>query len=333
MFWALIGAGVFTYGVIYLVALCLVDSDLNLAFLERFGKSISRIKGKVVFITGASSGIGEYTAYALAKHGVKLVLAARRRNELERVKRKCLELSNGSLIDSDVLVIAMDMCDLVSHKMHFQNAIRHFGHVDVLFNNAGRSQRAMWENIDITVDKDLFELNVFSVINLSRVALEHFNQRGEGHVAVTSSLAGVIGVAYSGSYTGAKHAIHGYMNSLRNEKMGKRITVSLFCPGPVFTNFLQESFTDKPGEKYGITTQPTDRRLTAERCGQLCAIGIANKIKEGWMAMFPLMPITYCAVYFPLIFHLGVKILGPEKMFKLRDSKAPQLSSVEVQHI
>lgn len=100
------------------------------------------------------------------------------------------------------------MTDIQSQRKHFLHAVRHFGSVDVLVNNAGRSQRAMWADTELSVDKELFELNVFSVINLTRVALEHFRARGVGHVAVVSSLAGVIGVPYSGSYTGSKHAIH-----------------------------------------------------------------------------------------------------------------------------
>ena len=75
-------------------------------------------------------------------------------------------------------------------------------------NNAGRSQRAVWEDIDITVDKEAFDLNTFSVVSLSRLAVKHFNRQGGGQIAVTSSLAGIMGVPFSGSYTGSKHAIH-----------------------------------------------------------------------------------------------------------------------------
>lgn len=102
----------------------------------------------------------------------------------------------------------MDVLDIPSHKMHFQHAVRHFGSVDVLINNAGRSQRALWDKTELAVDKQLFELNVFSVVNLTRVALEHFNKKGGGHVAVVSSIAGVIAVPFSGTYIGSKHAIH-----------------------------------------------------------------------------------------------------------------------------
>lgn len=74
--------------------------------------------------------------------------------------------------------------------------------------NAGRSQRANWENIDIKVDKEAFDLNVFSIVNLTRVVLKYFLQQGKGHVAVNSSIAGIMGVPFSASYTGSKHALH-----------------------------------------------------------------------------------------------------------------------------
>lgn len=321
MFFTIIGIGVVLYGCFYTLATTILDCDVQLGFLDKFGKSPRRLKGKVVFITGASSGIGEHTAYALAKAGAKLVLTARRNLELQRVKQKCIVLSNGQLEDKDVLVIPMDLLDVNSHKMHFQHAVRHFGTVDILINNAGRSQRAMWDNIELAVDKQMFELNVFSVVSLSRVALEHFNKKGQGHIAVVSSLAGVIGVPFSGTYTGSKHAIHGYFNSLGVEKSGQNIHVSLLCPGPTFSNFLSEAFTEKDGEKFHGSVQATDKRMTAERCGHLNAVAIANKVSEAWMGLFPVVTLTYIAVYFPILFKIALKTVGPKKLFKLRDSK------------
>ncbi|CAH1132539.1 unnamed protein product [Ceutorhynchus assimilis] len=325
-FLSTIGAAVIVYGGFYVLSVTIFDCDVLLGFLEKFGKSPRRLKGKVVFITGASSGIGEHTAYALAKVGAKLVLTARRNLELQRVKQQCIAVSKGLLEDKDVLVIPMDVLDLSSHKMHFQHAVRHFGHVDILINNAGRSQRALWDSTDLAVDKQLFDLNVFSVLNLTRTALEHFNKRRQGHVAVVSSLAGVIGVPFSGTYTGSKHAIHGYFNSLRNEKLTSNIHVTLLCPGPTFTNFLNEAFTEKDGEKFHGSTQPTDKRMTSERCGYLNTVAIVNKVNEAWIGIFPTIPMTYVAVYFPILYNLAVKIIGPNKIFKFRDSKEFQAS-------
>lgn len=116
--------------------------------------------------------------------------------------------SGGLLKDSDILAIQMDVTDLPSQQRHFDHAVRYFGTVDVLVNNAGRSQRALWENIDISVDKQMFELNVFATLHLSRIAVRYFNTRGGGHIAVTSSVTGIVGVPFSATYTGSKHALH-----------------------------------------------------------------------------------------------------------------------------
>lgn len=102
----------------------------------------------------------------------------------------------------------MDVTEFESHRKYFQHAVNHFGQVDILLNNAGRSQRAQWETIELDVDKQMFDLNVFGVVNLSRVAIEYFNKVGGGHIAVMSSLAGVIPAPFSTTYTASKFAIH-----------------------------------------------------------------------------------------------------------------------------
>ncbi|ENN76051.1 hypothetical protein YQE_07424, partial [Dendroctonus ponderosae] len=235
--------------------------------------------------------------------------------------RRISAVSLGQLADKDVLVIPMDVLDLASHKAHFQYALRHFGTVDVLVNNAGRSQRALFDDTDLAVDRQVFELNVFAVINLTRVALAHFSQKGQGHVVVVSSVAGVLDVPFSASYTASKHALHGYLNSLRVEKSRKNIHVTLLCPGPVFTNFLSEAFTDKDGEKLDGSTRSTDKRMSAQRCGQLNAVAIANKVSEAWIARFPMVPMVYIGVYFPILLKVALRLVGPEKLFAARDSK------------
>lgn len=161
----------------------------------------------MVWITGASSGIGKSLGIVLARHGVKLCLSARREDELEKVKLECL--AGSSLKPADILVLKMDMLQTDKHEDYFDQVIKHFGQVDVLVNNAGRSQRALWQNIELQVDRELFDLDVFSIVNLTRVYVRYVEKNKlEGHVAVTSSTAGLLGVPNSCSYVGAKHAIH-----------------------------------------------------------------------------------------------------------------------------
>jgi dehydrogenase/reductase SDR family member 7 len=122
-------------------------------------------------------------------------------------------LSKGQLKSEDILVLPLDLLKFAFHQDCFNRVISHFQTLDVLVNNAGRSQRADWAKIDINVDRELFELNVFSVIHLSRLVVNYFDQNKiNGQIAVTSSTAGLIGAPNSGSYTGAKHALHVNLN-------------------------------------------------------------------------------------------------------------------------
>lgn len=166
---------------------------------------LDTLRGKVVWITGASSGIGKQLAIELAKHHVKLCISARSSDRLQAVKEECLKQSK-LLRPNDIFVLKMDMLDIDQHQRYFDTVVNHFGGLDILVNNAGRSQRASFEEIDLSVDRELFELDVFSIVNLTRIYVRHC--KGRGHVAVTSSSVGLISVPNSASYTAAKHAIH-----------------------------------------------------------------------------------------------------------------------------
>ncbi|XP_014471598.1 PREDICTED: dehydrogenase/reductase SDR family member 7 [Dinoponera quadriceps] len=317
---SIIGLLVLAYYFVYVVCAFVLDCNVELALKEKFGRPVSDLKGKKVWITGASSGIGEELAYVLAEVGCKLILSARRIAELERVKKKCLQI-NKNLSDDDVEVYPLDMLNFNLHKEAFQHVIDKFGQLDILVNNAGRSQRAKWENIEVNVDRDMFELDVFSVLSLSRMAVKHFLQMGQGHLVVTSSIAGILPIPLSASYCGAKHALHGYFNSLLMEHSDKNINITIVCPGPVQTNFLAECFTDTPGEKYGIKTVVDNSKVSVERCAELMGIAIANKLNEVWIAKTPAMRLIYAQYCFPNVFPWLLRSLGPKYLMKVRDAK------------
>ncbi|XP_070149109.1 dehydrogenase/reductase SDR family member 7 [Polyergus mexicanus] len=320
-FLATVGLLTLLYYLAYLIFPFILDCDLLLAFKEIFGKPVVSLKGKVVWITGASSGIGEQLAYVLAKAGCKLILSARRIDELEKVKRKCLE-ENEHLSDEDVEVHPLDLLNLDLQKA-FQHVIEKFGKLDILVNNAGRSQRAQWENIEIAVDKEMFELNVFSIVSLSRLAVKHFLQTGKGQIVINSSVAGFLPVVRSGTYCGTKHALHGYFKSLLLDHHDKHIDVTIVCPGPVQTNFLAESFTEKSGEKYGINAEMAKNKISAERCATLMGVAIANKLDEVWIAKPTALQLMYIVYCFPNFGKWLAKTLGTRYLMKLRDAKVP----------
>lgn len=318
---SIIGLLILLYYCVYILCSFILDCDIALAVKEKFGKSVSSLKGKKVWIVGASSGIGEELAYVLAEAGCKLVLSARRIGELERVKKKCLD-TNSSLCNNDVEVYPLDVLNFDLHRKAFKHVIDKFGELDILVNNAGRSQRAQWENIDIEVDKDMFNLDVFSILSLSRIALKYFLQMGKGHIVVTSSVTGIISIPFSASYCGAKHALHGYFNTLLIEQNDKNIDITMVCPGPVQTNFLTECFTDTPGEKYGVDTAIDHNKMSVRRCAILMGVAIANKMNEVWIAKSSILRILYGCYCFPNIMSWLIKgIMGTKYIMKLRDSE------------
>ncbi|XP_018392842.1 PREDICTED: dehydrogenase/reductase SDR family member 7 [Cyphomyrmex costatus] len=317
----IIGLLFVVYYSIYLIFPFFLDCDILLAFKEKYGKPVSSLKGKTVWITGASAGIGEQLAYVLAKADCKLILSARRVAELERVKKKCLE-ENRNLTDNDVEAYSMDMLDLDLHEKAFEHVINKFGKLDILVNNAGRSQRAKWENIEIAVDKEMFNLNVFSIMSLSRLVIKYFLKVGEGQIVTTSSLAGILPVPMSATYCGTKHALHGYFRPLFLEYPDKHISVTMVCPGPVQTEFLAKSFTEKSGETYGVTTDVSRSKVSAERCATLMGVAIANELDEVWIATASSLRIVYLSYCFPNFAKWFVKNLGMKYLLKLRDANA-----------
>ncbi|XP_065201278.1 dehydrogenase/reductase SDR family member 7 [Planococcus citri] len=315
-----IGAAFLLYVFSYTAILLVSDCDVRLLFASIFGRrKLREFKGKVVWITGASSGIGEYIAVALASHGAKLVLTARNEVELQRVKTRCLE--SGKLSPEDVLVLPMDITDVSRHQSSFDKVLQHFNQVDILINNAGRSQRATWEQIELQVDREMFELNVFSNVNLSRMVSKYFLEGKGGHIVLTSSIAGLMPVPFSPTYSATKFALHGYYGSLFREKAGKNIKVTILCPGPVFSNLLPACFTNVAGEKFGETHSSNDSRMTTERCAFLSIIAIANNLYEVWMAKFPLLFITYLGVYCPNFSLWMFKRVGTNMVQRLRDNR------------
>jgi len=297
----------------------LYDADMTTIFCEKFGRDVSKeMNGKVVWITGASTGIGAALAIEAVKKGAKIAISARREQLLESIKEKCVQQGGKS---SDILVLPLDMCDFPSHQSSFQKILTKFGKLDILINNAGRSQRARWEHTSIEVDQDLFNLNVFSVVNLTRTVLPHMLANKSGTVAVMSSSAGKAGVPFSGTYTGSKHAVHGYFESLRSEKVGTGLEVCMLCPGPTFSNLLEVASTETLGEKFGESMNASDKRMTAERCAELSFIAIANNVAESWICFKPVLLLMYGSQYLPSLSKSVMKVLGPKFLAKVRDSR------------
>ncbi|EFX85472.1 hypothetical protein DAPPUDRAFT_187647 [Daphnia pulex] len=305
--------------VLLLILIFFSDGDLTLMFLEKIGTRLSSARGKVYWVVGASSGIGKELAFQLAAHGAKLVISARRETELKAVKAGCLAIGkNAGLVESDVLILPFDVTKVDSHKHYFDLVIRHFGTLDVLINNSGRSQKAEFQNIKLKVDKELFKTNVFGLVNLTRVVLPHFLAKSKGHIVVTSSCAGKFGAPLSSSYNATKHALHGYFETARSELAPKGISITMICPGMVHSDILTACATENPGEQLGGKIGADEKRMKTERCAKLCAVAIVNKLDEVWISLNPVLFFLYVSQYAPTIARAFLSRYGVQAAIKTR---------------
>jgi short-subunit dehydrogenase len=195
---------------------------------------MSPINNKIVWITGASSGIGEALAYELASKKCKLILSARNLDLLEKVKFQCA---------TEVVLLPFDLSDYENAKSNVQKAITAFGKIDVLINNGGISQRSLIIDTDFSVDKKLIEVDYLGTIAITKALLPHFISNKAGHFVTITSLMGKFGTPFRSGYCAAKHALHGYFDVLRMEHQKDNIKVTLICPGFVQTNVAKNALT------------------------------------------------------------------------------------------
>lgn len=195
---------------------------------------MSRIKDKIIWITGASSGIGEALAYAFNDLGGRVILSARTMTKLEEVARKCR-------YSDKVRCLELDLMKSEEMKGKVEEAIAYFGRIDILINNAGISQRSLILDTELGVYKRLMDVNYLGTIALSKALLPHFVNQKYGHFVTVTSLMGKFGSPLRSGYCAAKHALHGFFDVLRMEHEKDGIKVTLACPGFVQTDIAKNA--------------------------------------------------------------------------------------------
>ena len=198
------------------------------------------LAGKVVWITGASSGIGEAMAIVASRRGAKLVLSSRRASELERVKALCAD-------PAKVAVHPLDLTQMPDPAAVASGAEAFFGPVDVLVNNAGISQRSRVVDTAMDVYRRILELDFFSTVALTKAVLPGMIQRRRGHIVVVSSVVGYISSPLRSGDAAAKHALHGFYEALAAECWRDEVRVTLVCPGLIRTNVSINAVTGSGG--------------------------------------------------------------------------------------
>ncbi len=205
---------------------------------------------KIIWITGASSGIGEALTRAYAQRSVTIIISSRSEHELKRVQDS---LKN---CPAKIIVLPLDLEKYEELPAKVTQALTHVPHIDLLINNGGISQRSLAKDTIISVDQRLMTVNYLGTVALTKAILPHMIKRKSGHIATVTSLVGKFGTPLRSSYSAAKHALHGFFDSLRAELYLDNIQVSLVCPGFIKTNVSLNALTadGKKQEKMDETT-------------------------------------------------------------------------------
>lgn len=230
------------------------------------------MKDKVIWITGASSGIGEALVYAYSQLGAKLIISSRNRDELFRVKSGCQNKIN-------VHVLSLDLENTAGLADKATEAIRIFGKIDLLINSGGISQRGLALATDLAVEQRLMNVNFWGTVALSKAVLPVMLANGGGHIVCISSLVGKFGTPLRSAYSASKHALHGYFDSLRAELYDQGIHITLVCPGFIKTNVTLNALTAS-GSPQGTMDEAQAAGMLPETCAQLIVNAVKLKKEE-----------------------------------------------------
>jgi short-subunit dehydrogenase len=250
-------------------------------------------ENKVIWITGASSGIGKALAIQFSGFKIRLILSSRNKKELLSVRSKCQNPEN-------VKVLAFDLLDTDRSEAVVSDALALFNGIDILVNNAGISQRSMAAVTGPEVDRMLFNVNFFGTVALTKALLPHLKSKQCGQVVVISSVVGKIGTPLRSSYAASKHALHGFFDSLRAEIYQDNIGVTIICPGFVNTNISVNALT-ADGSPQGTKDQATARGLSPEKFAKKAIKAIAGGRQEVVIAGYQEKSAVYLKRFFPLV--------------------------------
>jgi len=252
-------------------------------------------KNKIVWITGASSGIGEALVYELAKQNAIIIISSNQENELKRVK------DNVEKNGAQCFIHFLDITDIEGISQATNQIINQFGKIDVLINNAGISQRSLIVETSIDLDRKIMEINYFGTIALTKAVLPYMIKQNSGYIAVTSSISGKFGFPLRSAYSAAKHALHGFFETLRSEVYNHNIKVLIAFPGRVQTNISLHALT-KDGTAHGEMDKGQAGGITSEKCAKQYLKAIEKDKKEVLIGSVELL-MVYIHKFFPNLFY------------------------------
>ncbi len=322
---------------ILLIALSLAvpDANTSLFIYDKLFANESRLQnkfsGKRIWITGASSGIGEELAKQLYKYGANLIISGRRESELNRVKSLCegsIDNNRSSAKNpNNIAVLAFDVTD--SDEMISEiatNASDNFNGIDILILNAGAGQLTPAVDASFSNTRKLMEVNYMGPVRVAMEVLKNekwdTQQGGEkGHIVVTSSVASKMALPLGTSYAASKFAVHGYFTSLRSE-CAQWLRIDLPCPGPIATAFHDKAIDMKKTSDSNENDDDSELKMPVERCAKLIISGMLGPemlMQETWISRQPALAFLYLNRNFPRICNSLLCLIGPLRIKAFRE--------------
>jgi dehydrogenase/reductase SDR family member 7B len=234
---------------------------------------LMQFEGKTIWITGASSGIGEAVALELAQFSPRLILSGRNQEALEGLATTCRERGAGCEI------LPFDLGDPAEVEKAADYIIASYPRIDALLHFGGISQRSFASDTLIEVDRRIMEVNFFSTVILTKKLLPSMIRQRSGHIAVTSSIVGKFGISYRSAYSASKHALHGYFESVRAENAKHGIGITVIIPGRIHTAISLNAL-DGHGDKYGKMDAGQAGGMSAEDAARIIIRGLRRNNKE-----------------------------------------------------
>ncbi len=255
---------------------------------------MSILNEKVIWITGASSGIGEALVYVCANEGAKLVLSARREEELKRVA------NNSKLDANNILILPLDLEHTENIDEKVNQVIQKFGRIDVLINNSGMGHRTKVVNTPTAIDRRVMEVNFFGTINLTKAVARLMQKQKSGKLVVITSIMGKYGLPLYATYSASKHALFGFFESLRQELYNDNVSVLIATPGFINTD-VSTKLLKEDGTPYGIKSDAQEKGMSANDCAKGIVKAIKNNRDHKYIGNYEIFSV-YVKQFFPKMF-------------------------------
>ncbi len=252
-------------------------------------------QNKVVWVTGASSGIGLALVEMLSRQKARLIITSSNKTRLEAAATLC---------KNNRTACEMLPCDLSDNKevsLLAKKALQIFGRIDVLILNAGKSQRGPAIDTHIDVDRLLMELDYFSNVIITKGVLQHMKENGGGHIAITSSITGKFGFPLRSAYAAAKHALHGFFETLGMEERNNNIFVTIVCPGRINTPISYSALLPD-GQAYNIQDEGQKKGMSVSVCAGKYLRAVEKKKREVYIGKKEIL-MVYLKRFCPSLFY------------------------------